>query len=107
MAICQHDIRAETSFTAAQTTRELPLRDYRHPATAVISSRASGNVSNLPIAASNPSTLASDSGRTAFRAQSRNLASPGISEALIAEPLHPYPAGLVVATKGGLVRPGA
>ena len=32
---------------------------------------------------------------------------PGISEALIAEALHPYPAGLVVATKGGLVRPGA
>jgi pyridoxine 4-dehydrogenase len=32
---------------------------------------------------------------------------PGISEALIAEALHPYSAGLVVATKGGLVRPGA
>lgn len=32
---------------------------------------------------------------------------PGISEALIAEALHPYPTGLVVATKGGLVRPGA
>jgi pyridoxine 4-dehydrogenase len=32
---------------------------------------------------------------------------PGISETLIAEALHPYPAGLVVATKGGLVRPGA
>ena len=32
---------------------------------------------------------------------------PGISETLIAKALHPYPAGLVVATKGGLVRPGA
>jgi pyridoxine 4-dehydrogenase len=32
---------------------------------------------------------------------------PGISETLIANALHPYPAGLVVATKGGLVRPGA
>jgi aryl-alcohol dehydrogenase-like predicted oxidoreductase len=32
---------------------------------------------------------------------------PGISEALIAKALHPYPAGLVVATKGGLLRPGA
>src|ERR1700690_1335891 len=31
---------------------------------------------------------------------------PGTSETLIAEALHPYPAGLVVATKGGLVRPG-
>lgn len=31
---------------------------------------------------------------------------PEISEALIAEALHPYPAGLVIATKGGLVRPG-
>src|SRR5215831_14434682 len=32
---------------------------------------------------------------------------PGISETLIAEALHPYPAALVVATKGGLLRPGA
>ena len=32
---------------------------------------------------------------------------PGISETLIAKALHPYPVGLVVATKGGLVRPGA
>lgn len=32
---------------------------------------------------------------------------PGVSETLIAEALHPYPAGLVVATKGGLLRPGA
>ena len=32
---------------------------------------------------------------------------PGISENLIAKALHPYPAGLVVATKGGLLRPGA
>jgi aryl-alcohol dehydrogenase-like predicted oxidoreductase len=32
---------------------------------------------------------------------------PGISETLIAKALYPYPAGLVVATKGGLLRPGA
>ena len=32
---------------------------------------------------------------------------PGISETLIAKALYPYPAGLVVATKGGLMRPGA
>jgi aryl-alcohol dehydrogenase-like predicted oxidoreductase len=32
---------------------------------------------------------------------------PGISETLIAKALYPYPAGLVVATKGGLTRPGA
>jgi len=31
---------------------------------------------------------------------------PGVSEALIAEALYPYPAGLVIATKGGLLRPG-
>ncbi len=31
---------------------------------------------------------------------------PEVSEALIAEALHPYPPGLVIATKGGLVRPG-
>jgi len=31
---------------------------------------------------------------------------PFISEELIAEALHPYPAGLVLATKAGLVRPG-
>jgi len=30
---------------------------------------------------------------------------PGVSETLIAKALHPYPAGLVVATKGGLLRP--
>jgi aryl-alcohol dehydrogenase-like predicted oxidoreductase len=30
---------------------------------------------------------------------------PGASEELIAEALHPYPPGLVVATKGGIVRP--
>ena len=30
---------------------------------------------------------------------------PGTSETLIAEALHPYPAGLVIATKGGLLRP--
>lgn len=32
---------------------------------------------------------------------------PEVSERLIAEALHPYPDGLVIATKGGLVRPGA
>jgi aryl-alcohol dehydrogenase-like predicted oxidoreductase len=31
---------------------------------------------------------------------------PNVSEELIAEALYPYPKGLVVATKGGLVRPG-
>jgi aryl-alcohol dehydrogenase-like predicted oxidoreductase len=31
---------------------------------------------------------------------------PEVSEALIAEALHPYPNGVVIATKGGLVRPG-
>jgi len=31
---------------------------------------------------------------------------PHVSETLIAETLRPYPAGLVIATKGGLVRPG-
>jgi pyridoxine 4-dehydrogenase len=31
---------------------------------------------------------------------------PEVSELLIAEALHPYPAGLVIATKGGLTRPG-
>ncbi len=31
---------------------------------------------------------------------------PGVSESLIAEALYPYPKGLVIATKGGLVRPG-
>jgi len=31
---------------------------------------------------------------------------PNISEELIAEALHPYPAGLVIATKGGFVRTG-
>ena len=31
---------------------------------------------------------------------------PEVSEQLIAEALHPYPEGLVVATKGGLSRPG-
>ena len=30
---------------------------------------------------------------------------PGASESLIAEALHPYPEGVVIATKGGLVRP--
>ncbi|MBV9657130.1 MAG: aldo/keto reductase [Verrucomicrobia bacterium] len=31
---------------------------------------------------------------------------PEVSENLIAEALHPYPAGLVIATKGGFTRPG-
>jgi pyridoxine 4-dehydrogenase len=31
---------------------------------------------------------------------------PEVSELLIAEALHPYPRGLVIATKGGLMRPG-
>src|SRR5580700_5095226 len=31
---------------------------------------------------------------------------PDVSEEIIAEALHPYPAGLVIATKGGFVRPG-
>src|ERR1700750_1396054 len=31
---------------------------------------------------------------------------PEVSENLIAEALHPYPDGLVIATKGGLTRPG-
>ncbi|MCE3286144.1 MAG: Aldo-keto reductase, partial [Steroidobacteraceae bacterium] len=30
---------------------------------------------------------------------------PDVSERLIAEALHPYPAGLVIGTKGGIVRP--
>src|ERR1700686_326501 len=31
---------------------------------------------------------------------------PHVSEELIAEALHPYPSGLVIATKGGFMRPG-
>jgi aryl-alcohol dehydrogenase-like predicted oxidoreductase len=31
---------------------------------------------------------------------------PGVSEELIAEALHPYPAGLMIATKGGFAREG-
>ncbi|HEX7003575.1 MAG TPA: aldo/keto reductase [Trueperaceae bacterium] len=31
---------------------------------------------------------------------------PNVSEELIAEALHPYPDGLIIATKGGLLRPG-
>jgi pyridoxine 4-dehydrogenase len=31
---------------------------------------------------------------------------PGVSESLIAEALYPYPAGMVIATKGGWERPG-
>lgn len=32
---------------------------------------------------------------------------PAVSEELIAEALHPYPAGLVIGTKGGIIRPSA
>jgi aryl-alcohol dehydrogenase-like predicted oxidoreductase len=35
-----------------------------------------------------------------------NSYGPEVNERLIAEVLHPYPAGLVIATKGGLIRPG-
>jgi len=31
---------------------------------------------------------------------------PGVSEEIIAEALYPYPAGLIIATKGGFLRPG-
>src|SRR5208282_3368981 len=31
---------------------------------------------------------------------------PNVSEEIIAEALHPYPAGLVIATKGGFEQPG-
>src|ERR1700753_820502 len=31
---------------------------------------------------------------------------PGIAEELVAEALHPYPANVVIATKGGLTRQG-
>lgn len=31
---------------------------------------------------------------------------PNVSEEIIAEALHPYPAGLVIGTKGGFLRPG-
>jgi aryl-alcohol dehydrogenase-like predicted oxidoreductase len=31
---------------------------------------------------------------------------PEVNERLIAQALHPYPPGLVIATKGGLIRPG-
>jgi aryl-alcohol dehydrogenase-like predicted oxidoreductase len=35
-----------------------------------------------------------------------NSYGPHVSEEIIAEALHPYPQGLVIATKGGLERPG-
>ena len=35
-----------------------------------------------------------------------NSYGPGVSESLIAKALYPYPVDLVIATKGGLVRPG-
>jgi aryl-alcohol dehydrogenase-like predicted oxidoreductase len=35
-----------------------------------------------------------------------NSYGPEVSERLIAEALYPYPGELVIATKGGLVRPG-
>src|ERR1700679_1773139 len=31
---------------------------------------------------------------------------PGVSEEIVAEALHPYPAGVVIATKAGFDRPG-
>ena len=34
------------------------------------------------------------------------MQSPAVSEEIIAEALHPYPDGLVIATKGGFQRPG-
>jgi hypothetical protein len=39
-----------------------------------------------------------------FRRDADN--GPEVSERLIAEALYPYPENLVIATKGGLVRPG-
>jgi len=36
----------------------------------------------------------------------RDSYGPGVSEEIIAEALHPYPTGLVIASKGGFVRPG-
>ena len=36
-----------------------------------------------------------------------NSYGPDVSEELIAEALHPYPAGFVIGTKGGLLRPSA
>ena len=35
-----------------------------------------------------------------------NSYGPGVSETLIAKALYPYPAGLVIASKGGFTRPG-
>jgi len=35
-----------------------------------------------------------------------DIYGPGVGEEIIAEALHPYPAGLVIATKGGFDRPG-
>ena len=35
-----------------------------------------------------------------------DIYGPEVSERLISEALHPYPEGLVIATKGGLTRPG-
>src|ERR1700719_254997 len=37
---------------------------------------------------------------------SADSSGPEVSEHLIAEALYPYPEALVIATKGGLVRPG-
>ena len=36
----------------------------------------------------------------------RTLTAPTSASGLIGETLHPYPRGLVIATKGGLIRPG-
>ena len=65
----------EVIRATAQSTRSSLVVSLHYPANAVISSRASGSVSNRLIAASSPSKLASDSGCTALRAQSRNLVS--------------------------------
>ena len=65
----------EKRFPTEQSSRSSNAVSLHHPAYGVISSRASGSVSNRPIAASTPSKLASDSGFATLRAQSRNLAS--------------------------------
>ena len=68
-----------TGFSArnsSNSNQKYPLVTSLHyPANAVISARASGSVSNRPIAANSPSKLASDNGCTALLAQSRNLSS--------------------------------
>ena len=70
-----YDGSAPVSAVTVTGRGALPAALRRHPADAVISSRASGSVSSRPIAANRASTLASDNDRSAFRAQSRNLAA--------------------------------